>query len=188
MPSLNTRANSMKTLLLSVLTTMTLSLGLMSCSSGIKDYANTNPSFALDEYFNGELTAHGMVQNRSGKVLRRFTVAMLGTWQGNKGTLEEDFVYDDGELQRRVWHIEKTADGHYTGTAADVVVPAKGQTQGFALNWRYTLAVPVDGKVWDINFNDWMYQLDDKRVLNRAEMTKFGFKVGEVTLWIERKI
>lgn len=176
----------MKTITLTIFTAFTLSLGLMSCSSDISDYANTSPRFALEEYFNGELTAHGMVQDRSGKVLRRFTVAMVGTWQGNKGTLEEDFVYDDGEQQRRVWHIEKRADGHYTGTAADVVVPAKGQTQGFALNWRYTLAVPVEGKVWHINFNDWMYQLDEKRVINRAEMTKFGFKVGEVTLWIER--
>ncbi|ART79576.1 DUF3833 domain-containing protein [Oceanisphaera avium] len=176
-----------KNLLLTLVTLVILSLGLMSCSSKIDDYANTTPRFELDKYFNGQLSAHGMIQDRSGKVLRRFSVAMVGSWQGNKGTLEEDFVYDDGEKQRRVWQIEKTADGHYTGTAGDVVVPATGQTQGYALNWRYTLAVPVEGKVWHINFNDWMYQLDEKRVLNRAEMTKFGFKVGEVTLWIERK-
>lgn len=168
--------------------TVTVSLLLMSCSSDIQDYADSTPRFALEEYFKGELSAYGMVQDRSGKVLRRFTVEMVGHWDGNKGTLEEDFVYDDGELQRRVWHIEKTAEGHYIGTADDVVVPAKGQTRGFALNWRYTLAVPVDGKVWEINFNDWMYQLDERRVINRAEMTKWGFKVGEVTLWIERNI
>lgn len=163
------------------------SFGLMSCSSKIEDYAASSPRFALEEYFTGQLSAHGIVQDRAGKVLRRFSVDMRGTWQGSKGTLEEDFLYDDGEKQRRVWHIEKTAAGHYTGTADDVVVPAKGQTQGFALNWRYTLAVPVAGKVWNIAFNDWMYQLDEKRVINRAQMSKLGVKVGEVTLWIERK-
>ncbi|MGO1246541.1 MAG: DUF3833 domain-containing protein [Oceanisphaera sp.] len=167
--------------------TLVLSALLMSCSSEINDYAGTHPQFELDEYFNGELSAHGIVQDRSGKVLRRFSVDMTGSWQGNKGTLEEDFIYDDGEQQRRVWHLTKTAEGHYTGTADDVVVDAVGQTKGFALNWRYTLAVPVDGKVWHIDFNDWMYQLDEHRVLNRADMTKWGVKVGEVTLWIERK-
>ncbi|MFP2770836.1 DUF3833 family protein [Oceanisphaera sp. KMM 10153] len=91
------------------------------------------------------------------------------------------------EWQRRVWYIEKSANGHYSGTADDVVVPAKGQARGGALNWRYTLSVPVDGQTWNIDFNDWMYLLDDNRVLNRAEMTKWGFKVGEVILWIERK-
>lgn len=121
-----------------MISTLIMSLLMMSCSSKISDYAGTRPQFELDKYFNGELTAHGMVQDRSGKVLRRFSVDMIGHWEGNKGTLEEDFVYDDGEQQRRVWNIEKSADGHYTGTAADVVVPAIGQTQGFALNWRYT--------------------------------------------------
>ena len=175
----------MRMLLLSL--SLFTSLLLMSCSSNIHDYADSTPAFELDRFFNGELVAHGMVQDRSGRVLRRFSVEMIGRWDGNKGVLEEDFVYDDGERQRRVWRLEKGPDGQYSGTADDVVVPATGQTQGFALNWRYTLAVPVDGKVWNIDFNDWMYLLDENRVLNRAEMTKWGFKVGEVTLWIERK-
>ncbi|GAA3719344.1 DUF3833 domain-containing protein [Oceanisphaera sediminis] len=175
----------MRILLLSL--SLCTGLLLMSCSSNIHDYADTQPAFELDSFFNGELVAHGMVQDRSGRVLRRFSVEMIGRWDGNKGVLEEDFVYEDGEQQRRVWRLEKGPDGQYSGTADDVVVPATGQTQGFALNWRYTLAVPVDGKIWNIDFNDWMYLLDENRVLNRAEMTKWGFKVGEVTLWIERK-
>ncbi|WMC09361.1 DUF3833 domain-containing protein [Oceanimonas pelagia] len=164
-----------------------LALLLTSCSSQIADYKDTTPALALDEFFNGELVAFGMVQDRSGRVLRRFRVDMVANWEGNQGVLEEDFYYDDGEWQRRVWYLEKHPNGRYTGTAGDVVTPAEGQTQGYALNWRYTLAVPVDGKVWDIDFNDWMYLLDENRLINRAEMTKWGFKVGEVTLWIERK-
>lgn len=160
---------------------------LSSCSSKIEDYAGTTPALELDRFFTGELVAYGMVQDRAGQVLRRFKVDMVASWEGNKGVLEEDFFYDDGEQQRRVWKLEKHPDGRYTGTAGDVVTPAEGRTEGYALNWRYTLAVPVDGKVWDINFNDWMYLLDENRLINRAEMTKWGFRVGEVTLWIERK-
>ncbi|WP_375057777.1 DUF3833 domain-containing protein [Zobellella sp. DQSA1] len=164
-----------------------VSLLLMSCGSTIDDYGETTPAFELERFFEGELVAYGMVQDRSGKVLRRFKVDMIGRWDGNEGVLEEDFVYDDGETQRRIWYLEKGPGGRYGGTAADVVRPGAGQTRGFALNWRYTLAVPVDGRVWHLDFNDWMYLLDEDRLINRAEMSKWGFRVGEVILWIERK-
>ncbi|OXY81973.1 DUF3833 domain-containing protein [Oceanimonas doudoroffii] len=170
-----------------VLLAAMMALLLSSCSSQIADYENTTPALELDRFFTGELVAYGMVQDRSGRVLRRFKVDMVASWEGNQGVLEEDFVYDDGEQQRRVWYLEKHPDGRYTGTADDVVTPAEGRTRGYALNWRYTLAVPVNGKVWNIDFNDWMYLLDENRLINRAEMTKWGFRVGEVTLWMERK-
>ncbi len=160
---------------------------LFSCSNdSLTMYENTSPEFKLEEFFSGPLRAYGMVQDRGGKVLRRFTVDMTGTWEGNKGTLYEMFYYDDGEQQERIWYLEKFGDNHYGGNADDVVKPASGHTQGYAFNWRYTLAIPVDGKVWDIDFDDWMYLLDEQRLINRAAMKKFGFRVGEVTLWIEK--
>ena len=113
---------------------------------------------------------------------------MQTSWQGAEGTLDERFTYSDGTTSQRIWYLTDLGQGRYSGRADDVIGTAEGQTAGNAFRWAYTLALPVDGKVWDINFNDWMYQLDDRRVLNRAEMTKFGFKVGEVTLWIERNI
>ena len=163
-----------------------LTVLLMSCSTTLTQYDETTPEFKLEEFFNGPLKAHGMVQNRSGEVLRRFTVDMTGVWEGNKGTLYEKFYYDDGEEQERIWYLEKVGPNQYGGTASDVVSPAMGYTKGFAFNWKYTLAIPVDGRVWDINFDDWMYLLDDQRLINRATMKKFGFRVGEVTLWIEK--
>ena len=33
-----------------------------------------------------------------------------------------------------------------------------------------------------VQFDDWMYLMNDKVLLNKAEMSKFGFKLGEVTL------
>jgi hypothetical protein len=111
---------------------------------------------------------------------------LIGQWQGNKGTLSEDFYYDDGETQRRVWLLTKNSDGSYSGTATDVTQDAFGYGQGFAFNWHYTLAIEVNGKSWQIDLNDWLYQLDDSRLINRTEMTKWGFKVGEITLVIEK--
>lgn len=159
-----------------------LALLLAGCASvQVSDYAREKPKFDLQQYFNGRVIAHGIVQDRSGKVLRRMTVDMKCTWVGNTGTLDEDFTYADGKKERRVWTIKKQGD-RYVGTAADVVGEALGSAAGNALNWKYVLALPVDDKIYNVDFDDWMWQLDDKIMINRAEFSKFGFKLGEVLI------
>lgn len=150
------------------------------------DYAAEKPVLDLKTYFNGELTAHGLFTDRSGKVVRRFTVAMTGTWSGNEGTLDERFTYSDGKTERRIWRLKDEGNGRWTGRADDVVGTAEGQSAGNALNWRYTLRLPVDGKVYEVQFDDWLWQMDDRVMLNRAVMSKFGFRLGEVTLAFQK--
>lgn len=146
------------------------------------DYAAEKPVLDLKTYFNGELTAHGLFTDRSGKVARRFTVAMTGTWNGNNGTLDERFTYSDGKTERRVWRLTDEGGGRYTGRADDVVGTATGLAAGNALNWRYTLRLPVDDKVYEVQFDDWMYLMDNRVMLNKAAMSKFGVHLGDVTL------
>jgi hypothetical protein len=95
---------------------------------------------------------------------------------------EKPVLDSDGTTQRRIWRLTKHADGRYTGTADDVVGTANGQTRGNAFRWNYTLALPVDGKVYNVDLDDWMYLIDDRVMLNRATMSKFGFRLGEITL------
>ena len=146
------------------------------------DYAAQKPVLDLRTYFDGELTAHGMFSDRSGKVLRRFTVALTGRWNGDQGVLDERFSYSDGSTERRVWRLQALPGGRYVGRADDVVGEAHGQAAGNALNWSYTLKLPVDGSVWEVQFDDWMLLVDDRVMLNRAVMSKFGIRLGEVTL------
>mgnify|MGYP000697501306 FL=1 len=148
----------------------------------VSDYAAEKPVLDLRQYFNGTLDAWGVFTDRSGKVVKRFTVVMQCSWQGDDGVLDEDFTYSDGTKQRRIWRLKKLADGRYTGRADDVVGEATGQERGNAFNWKYTLALPVDGRVIDVQFDDWMYLMTDKVMLNKAVMSKFGFTLGEVTL------
>ena len=148
----------------------------------VADYAAEKPVLDLREYFNGPLSAHGMFQDRSGKVIKRFTVAMQGTWKGDVGTLEEDFSYSDGTTQRRVWTLTRGPDGQYTGRADDVVGEAQGQAAGNAFRGSYTLRLPVDGKEYEVQFDDWMFLVDERVMLNRATMSKFGVTLGEVLL------
>jgi hypothetical protein len=148
----------------------------------IDDYANETPLFNLPDYFNGVLDAYGVFTDRSGQVVKRFTVVMTCHWQGDEDVLDEAFAYADGSIQNRIWRLQKHADGRFTGHADDVVGQALGETQGNAFHWAYTLKLPVDGNVYEVQFDDWMYRMTDKVVLNKATMRKFGVRLGEVTL------
>ena len=146
------------------------------------DYAAEQPALDLKTYFNGTVDAWGMFQDRSGKVIKRFTVVMDCRWDGDTGVLDEQFTYSDGTRQRRVWTLKKVGDHRYVGSASDVIGQAAGESGGNAFNWKYTLALPVDGRVYHVNFDDWMFLMDEKVMLNRSYMSKWGFNLGEVSL------
>ena len=160
------------------------SVALSGCASAPvpSDYANETPALDLKTYFNGNITAHGLFTDRGGKVARRFTVDMNCTWVGDDGVLDENFTYADGTRERRVWRIKRGANGNYTGTAGDVLGTAIGKASGNALQWSYTLRLPVDGSVYEVQFDDWMYLMSERVMLNKAVMSKFGVRLGEVTL------
>jgi hypothetical protein len=162
-------------------------LAIAGCTTvDVADYRAERPALDLAQYFSGTVDGWGMVQDRSGKVIRRFHVRIDGTWDANRGTLDEHFEYADGTTEQRVWQLTK--DGaRYSGTAGDVVGTARGEAQGNALHWNYVLAVPVDGTTWNLDMDDWMYLVDEKTLLNRTRMSKFGVPVGEVTLAFRRR-
>lgn len=160
---------------------LSASLAITGCAGpALSDFAGQTPALELDRYFNGKITAYGLVQKRGGAVARRFTVIINASWEGANGTLDEQFTYADGETQRRIWHLTKHADGRYTGTADDVVGVAQGQTSGNAFHWTYTLKLPINDSIYDVQFDDWMFLIDERVMLNRATMSKFGITLGEV--------
>jgi Protein of unknown function (DUF3833) len=152
-----------------------------------QDYRDERPALDLFRYFDGTVDAWGQFQDRSGKVVKRFKVLIRGTVRDGRLTLEEDFAYSDGKRERRVWTIERTSEGRYRGTAGDVVGEAEGRSAGNALNWRYVLALEVDGRTWHVSFDDWMFLHEDGVLLNRAQMSKFGFRLGEVFIAFRKR-
>ncbi|PUE05909.1 hypothetical protein B9Z51_17925 [Limnohabitans sp. T6-5] len=161
---------------------------LASCAGPqVQGYAQEKPLLDLRTYFNGPVDAWGVFTDRSGQVVKRFTVRMDCSWQGDEGVLDEAFVYSDGTQQRRIWRLQAGPNGTYTGRADDVVGQATGQVSGNAFRWGYTLALPVDGRVWHVDFDDWMYLMDARVMLNKATMSKWGVKLGEVTLSFTRR-
>jgi hypothetical protein len=163
--------------------------GLLAACAGpqVGDYAAQGPALDIREYFQGPVRAYGMVTDRSGRVTRRFTVRMDCRWTGDEGVLDESFVYNDGSTQHRSWRMKRQADGRFVGRADDVVGVAQGEQGGFAFHMQYTLAVPVEGRTWNLQFDDWMYRIDEHSVINRAVMSKFGLRVGEVAVLFTRE-
>ena len=107
---------------------------------------------------------------------------MEGSFDGEILTLEEDFSWNDGEKQKRKWKIKKVGDNKYEGTAPDVIGVAKGVSYGSAFKFEYQLLIPFKDKKIKVRFDDWIFKQDDKVAINRAKMTKFGIKVGELTV------
>lgn len=160
---------------------------LMGCAGKTtEDFAGSAPRFVIEQYFAGKTRAWGLFEDRFGKVRRQFTVDIEGRWDGRELILDERFVYKDGETDRRVWTILKTAEGRYEGRADDVVGIATGESNGNALNWRYTMMLKVGDGAWRVQFDDWMLQQDDEVMINRASVSKWGIEIGQVTLFFRK--
>lgn len=159
---------------------------ISSCTVSIEDYSKSNKTFDIREYFDGQVSAWGIVQDRSGKVIRKFCVEIEGKWEENSGVLAEKFYFDDGEVSYRNWQLSKTLEGDYLGTAEDVVGLARGKHNGFAFNMIYQLDVAVEGENYHMTMDDWMFQIDDNKVINKTTMSKYGVKFADITLSFDK--
>lgn len=152
----------------------------------IDDFKEQTPTLVLEEYFLGETTAWGIFEDRFGNLKRSFKVEITGTLADGVLTLDEHFEYNDGETDRRVWHITPKGNGYYEGEAGDVIGIASGQIAGNALHWEYDLDLPVGDSIWRVHFNDWMFLLSDGVLVNKAQVTKWGIHLGTVTLFFNK--
>jgi len=155
------------------------------CTNNMKptDFKDQKPRLIIENYLSGNVKAWGMLQNRSGKVTRQFEADLNGKWDGSTLTLDEQFNWSDGEKQKRQWKIKKIDEHHYEGKAEDVVGTAKGFSYGPAFKFEYVLMIPIKGKNINITFDDWIFMQNESIAINRATMTKFGFKVAELTVF-----
>ncbi len=171
-----------------LLLTLTAALAVTACASvTVDEYAGKRPALVPETFFDGYLTAHGIVKDRQGKVLRSFTADIKAYWRNGTGTLEEDFLFDDGERDRRVWTLEPTGGGRYVGTAGDVVGQGQLEVAGNSMFLDYILRIPYGDGTLDLRIDDRMYLVSPDVLINESRMTKFGFQVGEILLVIQRR-
>lgn len=162
-------------------------LALASCSGvDVHTYRDQQPSLDLPIFFAGRTEAWGIFQKRSGEVAKRMHVVVDGRLQGDALILHEAFTYSDGTRQVREWTLRPDGPGRWRGTAGDVIGEATGEVSGNTLHWQYDLNLLVDGKTWQVHFDDWMYLLDAHTLANRSTMSKLGIELGQVSLFFRR--
>lgn len=162
---------------------------MSACTLSIEGekYVDTKPAFNLFEFFEGDVKAWGIVQNRSGDVVQRFQVNIVGKLDQDTMVLDETFSYGvgDGPL-KRIWTIQKNAQG-FRGNADDILDSATGVSYGNAFNFTYSMDLPVDDTSYKVAFNDWFWAFDKEAIMNRAYITKFGIVMAEVTIFMQKQ-
>ena len=101
--------------------------------------------------------------------------------------MKERFEFDDGEKTDRTWEIVFQDNQMFKAKAHDIAGEAKGRQNGSAVNINYTLQVPYKNSTINLRMDDWMYLIENDLILNRTTMKKFGFKVGEIVLFMKKK-
>ncbi len=160
------------------------------CASSIKGqaYESQSPAIDLAAFFDGKVKAWGIVQNRSGNIIQRFTVDIIGTRNDNQLILDETFQYQIGEgPEQRRWTLEETTSGVWQGQANDIESQATGKSHGNAFNLVYQMEVPVNGRKVKVTLNDWFWQMDENSLINRSYIRKFGLTFAEITIFMQRQ-
>ncbi|QBF30155.1 DUF3833 domain-containing protein [Thalassococcus sp. S3] len=167
---------------------LVITLGLAACTGkpSLDDEVLSTRQLNLEEFFDGRSVAYGQFQDIFGTVRRRFEVEIEGTWDGRTLRLVEDFAYEDGTTEQRVWTLEKTGEETWRGTAPGVIGVATGEERGDTFNWVYEIDLPVPDGTLRVTFDDWMWLLSEDRLLNRAYMKRFGVDIGEVIIIFEK--
>ena len=176
----------MKTMLKTALVVIALTM-VNACSSvTVDNYSDNKPLLVPEQFFDGELSAHGIVKDHSGQVIRYFSAKIKAYWVDGIGTLDESFVFDDGEQQTRIWKLKPQPDGSYVATAGDVIGEGRMKASGNSLFLDYVLRIPYGDGTIDLRIDDRMYLVSERVLLNESVMTKWGFEVGQLTLVIEK--
>lgn len=151
----------------------------------IEDFSGKTPEFIPEQYFNGKMTAYGLVKDRGGNIIRSFKGDLVASWDENGiGTLDEKFIYDDGEIQTRIWTLKPKGDKSYDAIAGDIIGTAKMLANGNTVMLDYVMRVPYKDSTIDISVKDWLHLQDDGVIINHSKMKKFGFEVGELVITI----
>ena len=164
-----------------------LLVGACSQTPTLNDVPLSSRKLHLEDFFAGKTTAYGQFQDRFGRVRRRFVVEIQGEWDGKTLTLIEDFLYADGSSEQRIWALQKRGENSWSGTANGVQGTAYGEERNDTFNWKYSFNLHTEKGVTRVDFDDWMWLVTDKRLLNRAYMSKYGVNIGEVIIYFEKK-
>jgi hypothetical protein len=151
------------------------------------DYADKGPRFDLREHLSGPILCEGVIYGPTGRVSSRFVADFDARWDGNVGTMTEEFRYDSGERQSRKWTLTVGNDGRIKAEAPDVVGVGTGMQAGPAVQLNYRIRLPEGSGGHVLDTTDWMYLMENGAILNRSQFRKYGVTVAELVATMRKK-
>ena len=145
-----------------------------------EDYSDGGPQFDVRTHLNGPVICEGVIYGPTGLVSSRFVGEFDCRWEGNVGTMNEVFTYDDGSVQERCWNLTVGNDGRIKALANDVVGEGAGQQLGSSVQLKYRYKLPESSGGHVLDTVDWMYLAPNGTIVNRSQFRKFGIKVAEL--------
>ncbi|OJF97852.1 DUF3833 family protein [Pararhizobium antarcticum] len=157
-------------------------LASVSFMPGIAAAADT----LMETFFVGRTTAVGSFSAING-VNRTFVVLLTGRLRGDTLTLREDFVYDDGEKDRKTWIFVRTGPNTYRGTREDVIGTTTLRVSGNTARFNYLVDLDPGPEKNVVRFYDRMVLSDDgKTIVNTATVWKYILPVARVRVDFKR--
>lgn len=145
-----------------------------------ESYQHTTPAFALQDQLSGDILSEGVIFGPSGAITNSFVAEMRGEWDGDTGTLSEEFTYSNGKTQSRKWFLKAGPGNSFTATADDIVGEARGIVSGSTVRMEYRIILPKEAGGHTLDVTDWLYLTERGVIINKSEMRKFGLKVAEL--------
>ena len=152
-----------------------------------EDYEDDTHPFDIRQHLNGPILCEGVIYGPLGRVSSRFVADFDASWDGDEGVMKERFVYDDGSIQDREWHLTLGENGAITAQAPDVVGKGVGRQMGGTVLLRYDIRLPETSGGHVLNTVDWMYLTPNGTNMNRSQFRKFGIKVAELVATMRPK-
>jgi hypothetical protein len=163
-------------------------LAALGCASmQPQQFANSAPRFDLIAYFTGPTRSWGVIENRARDPKSRFRTAITERRVGASLQLTQDFTFEDGHTQQRIWHLRQVDEHRYDATASDVVGIATGYAWGNTFHWEYTLQLKAGNPLSRVHMKHWMYlAADGDLMINRVVISKFGVALAQTTEYFRR--
>lgn len=145
-----------------------------------------SPELRLERFFLGRTTGRGRFVSDLAGVDRGFDVVAHGRMDGADLILVEEITYDDGVRDIAAWRFAPSGSG-YTGrrTGVETLVPVR--VEDGVVRMSYVAEVPgADGAPVRLRFDDVLVQTDASTVVNTADVSLAGVRVGTVEVTFRR--
>jgi hypothetical protein len=156
------------------------SLGLAGCSRLPASPDGPLQPITLEQAFVGRAVGAGVFRVDLTGSERRFRARLNGRLDGDRLSVVEDFIYDDGEENRLTWVFDRAGPGRWTGRREDTVGVAEVIETGTEIRLSYLADFNASGEITRLGFEDVIYFGPEGRVINDAVVTRWGLPVARV--------